>query len=355
MPAWLVARLVVLGALATAHYVANRLTTTPSMEVHLGLLSWDSHWYREIAAHGYHHVPATVRRFFPLYPLTARAFAVVGLDVGTALLVVTNVSALFYGALLYRLVRRESGDLGLAQRSTWLVALVPPAFVLTFGYSEALAGLLAVGVFLALRGRQWWWAALAGFAGGLLRPTGAILALPAFIEAGRDLGNTSWSERVARGTAVLAPIAGTLSYLGWVGWRFGNPLFPIRVQQRPYLRGGYANPVVALFDCGRDFFAGRFQGNGMHFPLIVILLALVVVGARLWPASYTAFVAVTMLLALSGQNLSSIERYGFAAFPVLMTLAVVSRREEIWRGTVAVSATCMGALALLAFLGIYIP
>jgi hypothetical protein len=93
----------------------------------------------------------------------------------------------------------------------------------------------------------------------------------------------------------------------------------------------------------------------MHFPLIIVLLLLVVVGARMWPASYTAFAALTLLLALSGQNLSSIERYGFAAFPVVMTLAAVSRQEDIWRGVVVVSAACMGGLTLLAFLGIYIP
>jgi hypothetical protein len=355
LPAWVTARVVVLVALATAHYIANRLIVTPSRQVHLGLLSWDGQWYRRIADTGYSHLFPTARRFFPLYPMSARVLTVVVRDPGVALLLISSVSALVYGALLHRLALRETSDQSLARRSAWLVALVPPGFILAFGYTEAAAGALAVATFLGLRSRRWWTAAAAGFASGLLRPTGTLLALPALIEASRGLRRVTGREAIGRAVAVVAPVAGTASYLVWVGWRFGNALLPIRVQQRPYLRGGFANPLVAFYRCGRDFFAGHFDGNGMHFPMIVLLVLLVVVGARWWPASYTAFAATTLVLALSGQHLSSIERYGFAAFPVVLTLARGLDREDWWRAALATSASVMGGLAMLAFLGIYIP
>jgi hypothetical protein len=93
----------------------------------------------------------------------------------------------------------------------------------------------------------------------------------------------------------------------------------------------------------------------MHFPLIVLLLVLTVVVIKRWPASYGALAAVTMVLALSGQHLSSIERYGFAAFPVVIALGQLCERKNLWHAVLTVSTAAMGAFALLAFLGIYIP
>src|SRR5207244_12116389 len=142
-------------------------------QLHRGLLAWDADWYRRIAEHGYAAIPRTGVRFFPLYPLAARVLApVFGGMVDVSLLVLSNVPALLYGALLVRLVPRAGGDAASAGRAGWLVALVPSAFVLVMGYSEAIAGCLAVAAFLSLRSRQWWWAALAGYLSGLPRPSG---------------------------------------------------------------------------------------------------------------------------------------------------------------------------------------
>ena len=356
-PPWLVARVVALLALGLAHYLFDHLHAHASRRsLHQGLLSWDADWYRRIAVHGYAHVPRTGVRFFPLYPLAARYLRPVFAGrVDVTLLVIANAAALVYGALLYRLAKRETGDGGVGRRAAWFVALVPPAFTLVMGYAEALAGCLAVAMFLALRSRRWWWAAVAGFLSGLLRPSGALLALPAAIEGLRGVRRTTWDERLGRATAVLAPVAGVGTFLAWVGARFGDVMLPITVQQRSFLRGGFLNPFVALYRAGRAAVDGQFGGNGIHFPLLVVLVVLAAVAAVRLPASYSAFAGATVIVALSARRLGSVERYGFAAFPLLIVLALMTARPRAEQAALTVSSAGMVALGTLAVLGLYIP
>jgi hypothetical protein len=357
LPGWVTARVAVLSVLVFARYLYNHLhATTSKTTLHQGLLSWDGDWYRRIAEHGYASIPRTGVRFFPLYPLLARYLApVFGGMVSVSLLVLANGPALLYGILLARLVRQEGGDEGAAARAAWLVALVPPAFVLVFGYSEAIAGCLAVGMFIALRSRRWWWAAAAGYLSGLIRPSGIVLALPALIEACRGLRGMSLRDGVARVAAVAAPAAGAGTYLAWVGARFGKPLLPLQVQQRSFLRGGYANPFDALMRAGRAAFNGDFVPNGIHFPMLIVALLLVLVVIRRWPASYSVYALVTVVIALSAKRLGSVERYCFTAFPLVLALVSLTRNRRVEQSVLVISGVFMAGFATLAVLGLYVP
>ena len=56
LPGWAVARVLVLGALAGAHFLADNLhVQDPAVraQVHQGLFAWDAGFYRGIAQHGY--------------------------------------------------------------------------------------------------------------------------------------------------------------------------------------------------------------------------------------------------------------------------------------------------------------
>src|SRR2546422_383386 len=64
--------------------------------------------------------------------------------VSTLLLLLANGGALVLGGLLHRVALEETGDEALARRAAWLVALMPPAFVMAMGYAEPLAVSLAV-------------------------------------------------------------------------------------------------------------------------------------------------------------------------------------------------------------------
>ena len=66
-------------------------------------------------------------------------------------MLVANAAALAATAMLYVLVRRETGDRAVARRSLWVLSLLPAAFVLVMGYAESLLLVFALGCFLALR------------------------------------------------------------------------------------------------------------------------------------------------------------------------------------------------------------
>jgi len=359
LPGWLVARVVVLGALLVAHVVAakvDRQVPGFSSRLHRGLLSWDGRWYFDIAHRGYAALPDESLRFFPLYPLAGFVLSpLFAGHVGAALLAVSNLAALALGALVHRLCLTETGDDALARRAAWFVALAPPLFVMVMGYGEPVALALSVACVWALRSRRFGWAAALGFLAGLTRPVGLILALPAAIEAIRGLRHASGGERAARGLAVAAPVLGAGSFLAWVWARFGDALLPLHVQNRAYLRGGFVDPVSTLVRSAADVLDGHAGLNGMHLPWVVIVVALTVVVCRRWPAAYGAYAVASLVLALSARNLGSFERYGFGAFPVVLALATITARPWAERAALALCAATMGAYATLAFLLYYVP
>jgi len=357
LPGWITARALVLGVLAFAHYLYNHLHIhVGGKTLHEGLLAWDGQWYERIARHGYAPISRSALRFFPLYPLLGRALGyVLGGMFDVAFLVLANVPALLFAVLLVRLVRREGGDQAAAGRAAWFVALVPPGFVLVFAYAEAIAGCLAVAMFLTLRSKRWWWAATAGFFSGLTRPSGVLLAAPAVVEGLRGVRGLSASEAAGRLAAVAAPFAGVGTYLIWVGARFGHPMLPLDIQQRSWLRDGFLNPAVALWRSARAAFSGHFGGNGIHFPLLVVAIVLVVVVCRRWPLSYGAYAAVTLVVALSAHRLGSVERYCFSTFPFVLGIVSLTRSRRVELGVLVASGACMAGLATLALLGAYVP
>src|SRR5437016_6419931 len=269
LPGWVTARLIVVAALALAHFLVNHLHPTAagvSFRVDQGLLGWDAGFYRSIASHGYAPLGHSATRFWPLVPLLARYLALgFASATGVTLLVVANVSALGLGALLHRLVLVETGDRAMARRAAWLIALVPPAFVLVMGYAEATAIALAAAAFLALRTRRWEWAAAAGLFAGLTRPLGVLLVVPAAVEAARAWSGISRREAVARVGAVVAPAAGGAIFLGWSWLAYHDPLVPVHAQQAAGQRGGFVDPVTSLAHEGRLFVHGHI-GSGLHDP-----------------------------------------------------------------------------------------
>lgn len=358
LPSWLVARVLVVGALALAHYLVDQLHVHDAIveaTARAGLTSWDGAYYVDIAKHGYEAIPRDSLRFFPLIPMLARPFIWVGIPAQAAVVIVANVSALVAGMLLFLLVRRETHNAETATRAVWFLALAPAAFVLVMGYTEATTIALAIGMFLALRGRWWWAAAAIGVLAGLSRPAGVILAVPALVEAARGLDGLPVREYVARAAAVVSTGVGTLLYLLYVGAQFGDMWLPYRIQTESSRRGSFANPLDTVSDALHGLFNGDAVGTGLHVPWLLVALALLVVCFLQWPLSYGLYALASIGAAVVSTNLDSFERYALVAFPLVMVVARLTPTKQVERAVLVLSGAAMTIYALLAFLHAYVP
>jgi hypothetical protein len=352
---WITVRALLAVAFITALAIADRLV--PGLrptQLTEGLVAWDGTWYRDIAAHGYAALPEEGLRFFPLFPMLGRVLGFVTFGrVDVALVLIANICSLGFAVGVRRLVLLERNDPKLADRAVWMTALFPGAFVLAFGYAEALWLLAAVIVFWGIRSRSWWWAAAAGFVAGLSRPLGVVLAVPAALELARHWGTATRQERLRAGFAVVAPVLGSLSYLLWVGRSFGNMWLPFTVQSD--LRGETVDPISRLWEGLSQMVGPERLGDGLHIPFAIAFLALLVVTFRRWPVSYGVFSALVLIAAIGSENLNSLERYGLNAFPLAMSLAFVCRNPRFDTAVRSVLSGGVVALACMAWLGAYVP
>lgn len=357
LPGWLLARVVVAGALV-ADRVVRAVAGPPAnpigTKLHTGLLSWDASWYQRIADHGYEPLPREGLRFFPVMPLVVRALTPPGWR-GFALVVVANVAALVFAALVYRLTMDELGDERLARRAAVLTSIVPIAFVLVMGYTEAVFGILAVSTFLLARRRSWLAAAAVAAAAGALRPSGLLLTVPLAVEAPDALGPLAWRDRGTRALAVAAPVLGTLPYLVWVQAVYGDWRLPYRVQQVPGLKGHFANPAGTIAHALGQLPRGGVDAglHGLWALAFVGLLA--AMAASPLPRAYVAFSATCLAVGVGTTSLGSMERYAFAAFPFTITIAWLADTPRRWRVVAALSVLAMAGYALAAFLDAYVP
>jgi hypothetical protein len=362
---FVVARGIVLATLALAHFIVDRThpsTAGVAARVHEGLLGWDAGWYETIARAGY--TPPLGHqsiRFFPLVPLLTHAVAwLPGVDDGAALIIVANLGALVATALLFVLVRRETGDAALARRSLWVLSLGPAAFVLVMGYAESVLLCLVIGCFVALRPPgasarpNFWLAAVLGFGAALTRPIGVLVALAVAAELVRWWPRLGRPQRVAGLGAVVAPGLGLVAFLGWADHEVGDLLAPLRVQLESSHHGGWADPFVTLVHDARGVLHGHV-GTALHVPWVAVAAILLVVCWRRLPASYTLFAAAVLAVAVAGTNLDSFERYALSAFPISVAGAMLLRDSRVQTTVFTLLGAGLAGYALLAFLNISVP
>ena len=354
LPGWIVARVLTVVAWFVARWwIDHRQHGVRPFANTLGLFAWDGSFYRGLAEHGYQNEATEALRFFPLYPLVGRGVhAIFSISEGTAILILANLAALGAGALVHRITKLEVGDGKVARRAAWAIAIVPPAFVLTWAYAEALFIVLAGATFLALRRERWVWAGVFGFAAALTRPTGVFLALAALIEAGRGIRQRRVGELGPRAVSVAGPIAGIGVFQWWVGDVFGDWKLPLHVQDT--LRGGNENPIIRVGEAASDLL--HRDVDGLHFLFAVLFVVLLVVVWQRLPASYGAYSTAIVATSLAAANLNSIERYGLLnAFPLVIGLALLVDSERSERVVAGVSAVGFVWMAALAWIATYVP
>jgi hypothetical protein len=311
---------------------------------------YDCSWYLSIVDAGYHLQGVTEPTvygqanwaFFPLYPaLSAAASAVTGLSPRLGLLVVSNVA--FAGLLLVAVLywrRTRGGD----ERTTLLVLLVicawPYGFYFSSGYTEALFGLLLLGILLLMRTGRPLTAAILAALLSATRPTGiVIVAIIVIAHAWPVLQATTLRTRrawcAADGLRLIEAVAfasvgavGLSVYMLFLHLHLGDAL-AFKNVQIAWARGEFANPVERLLDGVMAFDLARLHAaapqeavSRTYFGLLGIaalaLCAWLAFRRRRW---LEAAVGAAPLLIGAATELYSVPRYAFAN-PVLILASV---------------------------------
>ncbi|MFZ4584108.1 MAG: hypothetical protein ACOYNI_02680 [Acidimicrobiia bacterium] len=348
---WVVSRFVVLGAIAVAVEVSRTVGARPLGFVNDGLFAWDAAYYRDIAEGGYHAVELAGLRFFPLLPMLGWLVGV-GVRANWGVVIVANLAAFAAMALVHRVVLDETRNGSVARRAVWFFALFPAAAVLVLPYSEGLLVCAAALFLLGVRRRIWWLAMVAGVAAGLARPTGLLLVVPALVAWWRVRHDRrAWLPAAG---AAFAPIAGVGAFLTYSAVAFGDFWRPLQLQSAKNLRGGVVDPFTRLARGVGDLFGDRV-GSGLHVLWAGVVVALLVVMIRRLPAEYSWWAGVSVVVALSADNLDSFERYCLVVFPFAWVLATLARREWSERAVLGVWGAGLVAYTVLGVFQISIP
>ena len=340
-------------ALLVAGFVGIALTGEDVRRLHLApdqpwlqlWAQWDSEHYINIALKGYTYAPFVTAPFSPLYPaLIATVLALIGrsADIGAATFVgfvISNVALAVALTYVFALVARDMG-VSTARRAVIYVLIFPTTLFLSSVYAEAL--FLATGVASLYHARkgEWYRAGFAGFLAALTRPYGFLFAVPIAIEL--------WRQRapvLALPSALLPPL-GMASYLTYLWAQYGDPLFFFKASAAwgrsfhspldtflNYLRG----PLV-LYD---------WPYSWLDLISMIAMVVLLVVGWRLVPLSYWAYVAVGLLFDVSsGLAWFSASRHALTLFPIIVILAALGQRYRRFAWVWAV----LSAFLALAFM-----
>jgi hypothetical protein len=313
---------------------------------------FDALWFLRIADAGYRTSDGSAA-FFPGYPIAIRAASLVlGGRPFAAAMLVSNASMFGAMCVLYFLTSSELSK-RIARTTVLYVAIFPTSFFLFAPYSEALFLLLSVTAFWAARRNRWGLAALAGAAAALTRNVGLLL-VPALLVEALQQRQEEGGRLLPRLAGAGAAAGGTFAYLAYWGWRTGDWLTPLTVQQ-----GWQRTPEFPLWTVWRGTseafrWIGTFPG-GYHLVdwlIVVTMLAGAAYATVRFRPTFSVYVWLSLLIPLSyvfePRPLMSLPRFALVMFPLFWAMADASERGLVPKtAVVGVSAAGLGMLALL--------
>ena len=330
---------------------------------------WDGVWFVRIASRGYEHSDSAA--FFPLYPLLMRGLA--PLTGGNYVIAGVVISLATYGVamvLLYKLAAKLFDPVVAA----WTVAFVswfPTSTVFSAVYSESLFLMLTLMAFWFATRRNWALAALAGFFAALTRNSGILLVVPLLLLYEREARWTwrrvrlRWPRDLRLLWLLLVP-AGLVAYAAYLKVKLGNAT-AFSSDQSNWHRH-LSDPFSTAYDAGRKAAWGALRIIVGHasvapgqqgyayivyaiapFLIFAGAVALIVLGWRKLPASYTAWallgLALPLLYPTFMRPLYSFHRFAVLIFPLFIVAALVTRNVRWLRWTLLIAS----AVGLLLF------
>ncbi|MCB1029210.1 MAG: hypothetical protein KDB24_15780, partial [Microthrixaceae bacterium] len=314
--------------------------------------AWDASWYDRMTGEGWAILGPESYRFFPGYPLAAEPLAV-PFGHRFSLFAVSWAAALVGIALAGELTRRATGDELLARRVMVLTGIFPAALSLVMPYSEPLALVLIGGALLALLDRRWVWVAGLSLLASVVRPTGVLLAAPIAVEAWRAWSASSTRARAAIVAALAAPAVGLAAVFAWVGVAADDWGLPLSVQRQ--IRGGFLDPVRAVGQLPGEIAGGNLS-DGVNLVFVLLLVAGAVGMWRVtMPDSLRLFGIVSLLVALSANNIDSLGRYGLVTTPLVVGLVAWLPGRRSMGAAIVVSAIGLVLMTVTSQWGLVVP
>lgn len=335
----------IIGQRAGVHYAASNI---PLLAV---WGRWDAEHYIGIAADGY---SGTEPAFFPLYPLLIH---LVGRLLGNLLiagLLISNVASFVSLLYLYKLVEHEYNR-QVAHRAIFYVSIFPTAVFFSAVYTESLFLCLTVASFYFIRQRRWLTAGAIGFFAALTRVEGVLLVVPLAIEAALAL----WAQRgdwrkwpvdtLVKPLVGLAAIPlGLATYMTYLWVLRGDPLYFSHVQI--HWGRALAPPWVSFIHAFNLIGHGAPQtvaDQSLQVAFTLLMLGALVAGFRRVRFSYSAYMALSILVPMSTSSLMSMPRFALVLFPMFALFGLWGAKPTANNVIVAFSLPLLGLFTVL--------
>jgi hypothetical protein len=302
--------------------------------------AWDSGWYFGIAQRGYYFDPdgQSSIPFFPLYPLLMRiaAWPFGGTDrsLWLAGIVISYVSFFVALVLLHRLTERFVGTREAARRTVLYVAVFPFSYFFSRVYTESLFLLVTVAAVYAAFSSRWRLAGFFGALAALTRPNGLLIIVPLGILALQT--GASWRERLRHVSPLIAVPSALGLYCCYVysltgdafAWLDAQKHWGYSIGNRPWAT--LQQLLETLETRGiYSYLVAEREGiyASLHASVALTFIALTPsVFSRLGIA-LGSYVAVSLLVPLSGNALEGLGRYAATMFPVFILLGTITSQR----------------------------
>jgi len=313
---------------------------------------WDAVHYLDIAHHGYY---GTDMAFFPLYPSLIHVVAMfVGNDLIAGLLL-SNV-AFFFGLLFFYKLVEHQYTRAVAHRAIFYISIFPTAVFFSAVYTESLFFCLTVASFYYIREHKWLTAGVVGALAALTRVEGVLLFVPYAIEvfaaakaAGfwHFFGHRRRTARVIAGA--LAIPFGLLIYMAVLWVLNGDPLYFSHVQT--HWDRKLAWPWVSVTHAFRLISHASttlvVANEGIEVAFTALMIGVLIAGFWRLRPSFTAYMALSILVPMSTASLMSMPRFALVLFPMFVMLALWGGRSWVNNTIVAFSLPLLGLFTVL--------
>jgi hypothetical protein len=310
---------------------------------------WDAQHFISVAERGYAATGwETSQAYFPLLPLTIRAFTYIGIQPVLAGLIISGLSSWVACVFLYKLAERDVGP-GTGTRAALYLLLFPTAVFLIAPYSEALYLAGAVGAFYLARDGRWLTAGIPAAVAVGARAAGLFLLAGLVAEFFRQR-DFSLDRILNTLTGILIGLLPLLGYSLFLVRLKGDPFFFLTAQSIGWGRS-FVGPVASFLNTWRTL-AGGYNTNWLFAWRLEVAAAIIGAAIVLWAAikrewGYATYMGTGLAVLTTSSWYYSIPRLLLTWFPIALFLAAFTKSGQKRHDLVLVlfaSAAAMGVI-----------